>query len=460
MMMLRVRSTLTLTLLLALLAVWVRHGGCQEEDKGWAAVDEGELSDLLDSIHKQSVPVLQEDVVLDDGEDNEDPSSSSTQSCSSSEDGTPSSEDGCAAPEDDDTDENDKSFDPDFDGYVENSWGEPQQVTGAEGLKTQRVLQKIYTYMTEQVMVDDEKFAAVRKECKLRDKLCAFWAAIGECEKNPAYMTTYCAPACGTCEQVSYETRCPYDTDAPGVWEDKGLVEALFTSITTDAKYAPYAPVILSQDPWVVQLDNFTTAEECQTLIDLGATLGYQRSEDVGETKFDGSVQGVQSEGRTSTNAWCSEACETDPVTQRVMERIQDLIGIPQANYEFLQLLRYEEGQFYNSHHDYIGLDRKRPQGVRILTVFLYLNDVEEGGGTNFPKLKNKELEVDDLKGITVQPKVGRVVIWPSVLDVDPHRKDHRTEHQALPVLKGIKYGANAWVHQKDFKEPYSKNCV
>lgn len=29
----------------------------------------------------------------------------------------------------------------------------------------------------------------------------------------------------------------------------------------------------------------------------------------------------------------------------------------------------------------------ERQQGVRTLTVFLYLNDVEEGGGTEFPTL-------------------------------------------------------------------------
>jgi hypothetical protein len=40
-----------------------------------------------------------------------------------------------------------------------------------------------------------------------------------------------------------------------------------------------------------------------------------------------------------------------------------------------------------DTHHDYIEHDIERPQGVRILTVFLYLNDVEEGGGTNFPLL-------------------------------------------------------------------------
>lgn len=80
--------------------------------------------------------------------------------------------------------------------------------------------------------------------------------------------------------------------------------------------------------------------------------------------------------------------------------------------------------------------------------VFLYLNDVEAGGGTDFPGL-----------GITVQPKRGRVLIWPSVLNEDPNAKDPRTDHQALPVEKGIKYGANAWLHQRDFKTVFDRGC-
>ena len=67
------------------------------------------------------------------------------------------------------------------------------------------------------------------------------------------------------------------------------------------------------------------------------------------------------------------------------------------------------------------------------MTFYLYLNDVEEGGGTNFDRL-----------GVTVTPKRGRAVLWPSVFDDEPDRKDGRTTHQALPVIKGEKYGANA----------------
>lgn len=84
-----------------------------------------------------------------------------------------------------------------------------------------------------------------------------------------------------------------------------------------------------------------------------------------------------------------------------------------------------------------------------MLTVFMYLNDVEEGGGTHFGRLN-----------LTVMPKKGRAVIWPSVLDEDPVEWDERTHHEALVVESGIKYGANAWIHLRDFKTQSAKGCV
>lgn len=101
------------------------------------------------------------------------------------------------------------------------------------------------------------------------------------------------------------------------------------------------------------------------------------------------------------------------------------------------------------SHHDYIPFHTKRQCGVRVLTLFLYLNDVEAGGGTKFDKLN-----------ITVMPKAGKAVLWPSVLDDKPNEMDPRTYHQALPVEDGIKFGANAWLHQRDFKAALDLGCV
>jgi hypothetical protein len=82
----------------------------------------------------------------------------------------------------------------------------------------------------------------------------------------------------------------------------------------------------------------------------------------------------------------------------------------------------------------------ERQCGPRILTFFLYLSDVEAGGGTEFPKL-----------GHTITPKVGRAVLWPSVYDSDPMELDPRTNHAALPVEAGTKFAANGWVHLYDY---------
>mmetsp|Transcript_3761 Transcript_3761/g.8034 ORF Transcript_3761/g.8034 Transcript_3761/m.8034 type:complete len:148 (+) Transcript_3761:304-747(+) len=145
-----------------------------------------------------------------------------------------------------------------------------------------------------------------------------------------------------------------------------------------------------------------------------------------------------------------------DPVAQNVVNRIEHLTKIPTMNSESLQLLRYEEGQYYAVHHDLITHQKDRPPGVRILTFYIYLNGNEdsglEGGGTKFPRVGKN--------GITVTPKRGRVAMWSSVLNDHPHEKDPRTDHTALPVKKGVKYGANAWIHQRDFMTPNKVGCT
>ena len=44
-------------------------------------------------------------------------------------------------------------------------------------------------------------------------------------------------------------------------------------------------------------------------------------------------------------------------------------------------------------------------------TFFLYLSDVEEGGGTGLDQING---------GLVVNPKKGKALLWPSVMNYDP----------------------------------------
>jgi prolyl 4-hydroxylase len=322
---------------------------------------------------------------------------------------------------------------------------------------------KARVYM--EMVAADDKYDKVRGICKNSHTLCALWAVLGDCEDNAKFMTENCAPVCESCEQLHAETRCPMDPDAIDALYP-GDLDKMFEDMTSNPDFQKYEPKVMSRPdyaagdsaetadyqvgPWMVVFDNAMSGEEADHLIYFGQLMGYHPSTTAGEKKEDGVFTDRTDSARTSTTAWCTNDCYDDPTARAVTDRIANITGTPEINSEYLQLLRYEEGQFYRIHNDYLYYHRERPPGVRILTFFLYLNDMEEkdGGGTHFPKLN-----------LTVTPKKGRAVLWPSVLNDNPNNKDARTDHQAMPVLSGVKYGVNAWIHQRDFKTPHQRGC-
>lgn len=362
-------------------------------------------------------------------------------------------------------------------------YGEPQRIEGSEASSTLAVVRQTNSYMKNFVGAPNPTHnmtAHVMKECRNRHELCSFWVAIGECEANPAFMVTNCAPSCRSCHKIDFQTRCPPRdpsakpalqpgdlnlmferilqgaSDSTDAFRNDGITPSYTVTVhsrpTSSAQSLGVHETTDHQEPpWVITFDNFLTNEECDHMIRLGHKHKYQRSKDVGEQKFDGSFDGHESTSRTSENAWCSdrEGCRNDLVASRLHNRMSQVTGIPAQNSEDMQLLKYEVGQFYRIHHDFIPHQRDRQCGPRILTFFLYLSDVEEGGGTAFQNLGN----------LTIIPKKGRALLWPSVLNSDPSKIDKRMRHEALPVWKGTKFAANAWVHLYDYLTPQRAGC-
>jgi prolyl 4-hydroxylase len=105
--------------------------------------------------------------------------------------------------------------------------------------------------------------------------------------------------------------------------------------------------------PWIIVVDDFVSDEECDAMIQLGYEHEYKRSADVGALKFDGTHESVESRRRTSENAWCSEhnGCRNETVPTRLHKRMSQVMEIPPENSEDFQILKYEKGQFYRTHH-------------------------------------------------------------------------------------------------------------
>jgi len=290
------------------------------------------------------------------------------------------------------------------------------------------------------------------KKIKCMDRypsFCTQMAGRGECDVAPGWMIVHCPMSCGKCDLQDPKLRCPREKlpmlQEP-VWKS-GDLNKLFEHIMEN--FAEYNVKALSSPPgpWILEFENFVKPEEMARLIELNSEK-FARSTDQGSINEFGEMQKVVSKSRTSLNSWCDHECERDTLVQDVYDRIVNVTQVPKVNFESFQILQYKKGQFYRTHHDDSG-GSKDASGPRILTFFLYLSDVEEGGETDFPRV-----------GVRAKPKAGSAILWPSMSNDEPTKWDPRTHHQAMPVIKGVKYAANAWIHLYNYRVPNLWGCT
>lgn len=262
-------------------------------------------------------------------------------------------------------------------------------------------------------------------------------------------MIVNCPVSCNACDLRDSKVRC--QRSSLNISDSRA-----FTTQTVDSMFSTlkkrlgdkYGNVkVVSTSPWVVVVDDFVSDLESGELL-AGITV-WERSTDAGEMNEFGESGRIPTFGRTSSNAWCRGPCEKQQHVINLASKISHYTTVPVQNFEAFQVVRYEVGQQYVLHHDYSQHQIGMACGPRILSVLLYLSDVEEGGETVFTEL-----------GITIKPRKGRAVFFPDALSSNLEQVDSRTVHKAKPVLKGQKYAVNTWIHLYDFKKPNLWGCT
>lgn len=116
--------------------------------------------------------------------------------------------------------------------------------------------------------------------------------------------------------------------------------------------------------------------------------------------------------------------------------RVSEYTGLHENNGGKFQITSYPQGVGYKGHHDCtVDSPDKRD---RFATILVYLQDVEDGGETEFPDL-----------GVKVRPKRGRALLWNN-MDSDGNC-DPYSFHKAAIVSKGRKYILQRWYYYQNF---------
>lgn len=179
------------------------------------------------------------------------------------------------------------------------------------------------------------------------------------------------------------------------------------------------------EEPLIVILGNVLSDEECDELIRLS------------RDKMNRSKIGVThevNEIRTSSSMFFQEN-ENDIIT-KIEKRISSIMNIPIEHGDGIQILKYTPGQEYKAHFDFFTSTSKPIKNNRISTIVMYLNDVEHGGETFFPKLN-----------FSVSPQKGMAVYFEYFYN--DKNVNELTLHGGAPVITGEKWVASQWMRRQ-----------
>lgn len=196
-----------------------------------------------------------------------------------------------------------------------------------------------------------------------------------------------------------------------------------------DSLFIPNAIPLDSDLLTLYNLENFLNQDECEHLIQAIKTKLRPSK-----------LSSYEPDSKFRTSRTCDLGNIDDPLIENIDHRICRLLGIDPSYSEPIQGQYYEVGQEFKPHTDFFEeneiASNSNKMGQRTYTVMIYLNTLQEGGVTSFPKVATQ-----------FSPKRGMAVIW---CNLNPDGSPNTNSlHHAQPVLNGYKAVITKWFRSK-----------
>ncbi|OCL14392.1 hypothetical protein AOQ84DRAFT_281168, partial [Glonium stellatum] len=211
-----------------------------------------------------------------------------------------------------------------------------------------------------------------------------------------------------------------------------------------------YSTEIVSIDPLIIYINNFTSQEEAEGLVK--AAEGRFRTSEV---YLHGRKQ--HTSDRTSQSAGLPL---DNPYVTCVLTRARSFLGtmlLPSENFGMPQLVHYKAKQRFDLHHDWYDSPQLLPDGSgrrfnRVASFFVFLQDNCTKGETYFPYVTaldkktigdGRKIRAYEDGGVVFKPISGNAIFW---VNLFPNGTgDTRVMHAGLPLGKGTKTAMNIW---------------
>lgn len=218
--------------------------------------------------------------------------------------------------------------------------------------------------------------------------------------------------------------------------------------------------------PRVLEIEDLLSGEECDRIVALARDRGLVRSHMVFGSEEERAK--ARMDARTSTQVFLDQF--EDVVLDRIARRIENLTLLPAENSEQMQVVHYDPGQHYWAHYDYLPQESVRSRwrayregktaDNRFATVLFYLNDVERGGETVFPRFTphwsaerhgwDQRVCNESFPSLRVSPKKGNGILF---YNMRGWKLDEYSLHGGCDPLSGEKWAANLWLHLYPFQQ-------